>query len=290
VLQTLHEQKLYANLKKCSFLTDEVNFLRYIITAGGIKVDPSKINEDINSWPTPKFVHDIRSFHGFASFYRWFIKNFSSIAAPLTECIKGEKFRWSEEANKSFKELKKRLADVPVLALPNFDQVFEVSCDASNTGIGHPIAFFSEKLNNGKLKYSTYDKEFYAVVCALQHWSHYLLNKEFVLYSDYEALKHLNSQQKISRRHAAWSEFMQSYPFLLKHKAGGHNVVVDILSRRHSLLTTLQTKVIGFEIMKELYPDDHDFGKVWSSTNPQSSHGYYKHDGFLFNGKTICIP
>ena len=96
-----------------------------------------------------------------------------------------------------------------MLALPNFDQVFEVSCDASNTGIGavlsqegHLIAFFSEKLNNGKLRYSTYDKEFYAVVRALQHWSHYLLNKEFVLYSDHEALKHLNSQQKISRRHA----------------------------------------------------------------------------------------
>jgi len=63
VLQTLREQKLYANLKKCSFLTNKVNFLGYIITAGGIKVDPSKI-EATNSWPTPKYVHDIRSFHG----------------------------------------------------------------------------------------------------------------------------------------------------------------------------------------------------------------------------------
>jgi len=226
LLQTLREQKLYANLKKCSFLTDEVNFLWYIIIAGGIKVDPSKI-EAINSWPTPKSVHDIRSFHCLASFYRRFIKNFSSIAAPLTECIKGDKFRWSEEADKCFKELKKRLTEAPVLALPNFNQVFEVSCDASNIGIGavlsqegYPIAFFSEKLNNGKLRYSTYDKEFYAVVRALQHCSHYLLNKEFVFYSDQEALNHLNSQQKISYRHAAWSDFLQSYPFLLKHKAG----------------------------------------------------------------------
>src|ERR1044072_3334574 len=109
-----------------------------------------------------------------------------------------------ESTQKSFDELKRRLTEAPVLGIPNFDQVFEVSCDASNTGIGavlsqegHPITFFSEKLNDGKLKYSTYDKEFYAIVRALQHWSHYLLNKEFILYSDHEALKNLNSQQKI---------------------------------------------------------------------------------------------
>lgn len=102
--------------------------------------------------------------------------------------------------------------------------MFEVSCDASNTGIGtilsqegHPMAFFGEMLKNGKLKYSTYDKEFYAIVRALQHWSHYLLHKEFILYSDHEALKHLNSQHKINRRHATWSELLQSYPFGNKH-------------------------------------------------------------------------
>lgn len=97
VLQTLREQKLYANLKKCSFLTNEVTFLGYIITAEGIRVDPSKV-EAINSWPIPKSIHDVRSFHGLASFYRRFIKNFSSVAAPLTDCIKGDKFQWTEQA------------------------------------------------------------------------------------------------------------------------------------------------------------------------------------------------
>lgn len=91
VLQTLREQKLYANLKKCSFLTNEVTFLGYIITSEGIRVDPEKIGA-INSWPIPKSIHDVRSFHGLASFYRRFIKNFSSVAAPLTDCIKRDKF------------------------------------------------------------------------------------------------------------------------------------------------------------------------------------------------------
>ena len=91
VLQPLREQKLYANLKKCSFLTNEVTYLGYIITDDGIRVDPSKV-EAINGWPIPKSIHDVISFHRLASFYRRFIKNFSSVDAPLTDCIMGDKF------------------------------------------------------------------------------------------------------------------------------------------------------------------------------------------------------
>ncbi|GKV50168.1 hypothetical protein SLEP1_g56881 [Rubroshorea leprosula] len=209
VFEVLREQKLYANLKKCSFLTTSVTFPGYIITAQGIKMDPSKIDA-IVSWPTPTSMHDVRSFHGLASFYQRFIKNFSSIVAPITDSLKGDKFSWSDKAQQSFEELKRKLTETSVLALPNFDLMFEVDCDASNVGIGavlsqegRPIAFFSEKLNGTKLRYSTYDKEFYAIVRALEHWSHYLLSKEFILHSDHEALKHLNSQQKISCQHAA---------------------------------------------------------------------------------------
>lgn len=89
--------------------------------------------------------------------------------------------------------------------------MFEVDCDASIVVLpkeGRPNAFFSEKLHDAKLKYSTYDKEFYAIVRASDHWSHYLLSKESILYSDHEALKYLSSQQKLNRRHATWSEFL----------------------------------------------------------------------------------
>jgi hypothetical protein len=91
---------------------------------------------------------------------------------------------------------KKKITEKPILKLPDFNQFFRVKCDASGTTIGaiisqeeRPIAYFSEKLNDSKHKYSSYEKEFYVVVKALKHWRHYLMPKEFVLFSDNSALQ-----------------------------------------------------------------------------------------------------
>jgi len=105
VFQTLREQKLYVNLKKCRFFTNSLVFLGYVVSKEGIMMDPSKI-EAITSWPIPKSLQDIRSFHGLASFYRCFIKGFSTIIGPITECLMGGTFKWTEEAQKSFELLK----------------------------------------------------------------------------------------------------------------------------------------------------------------------------------------
>nr|GEW86855.1 reverse transcriptase domain-containing protein [Tanacetum cinerariifolium] len=165
-------QKLYANGKKCHFLVTEVTFLGYIATGSGIKMDPAKVKAI--SWPTPSTIHDIRSFHGLASFYRHFIRNFSSIITPLTECRKGARFMLTSEDATAFDILKAKVTKAPVLALPNFNEVLQVECDASGVGIGgvlsqnqRPIAFFSKKLNDARRKYSTYVKEFYAIVHSL---------------------------------------------------------------------------------------------------------------------------
>ncbi|GJR42003.1 hypothetical protein Tco_1310106 [Tanacetum coccineum] len=119
----LRDQKLYANGKKCHFLVTKVTFLGYIVTGSGIKMDPTKV-EALISWPTPSTIHDIHSFHGLASFYRRFIQNFSSIIAPLIECMKGGRFTWTSEAAKAFDILKAKVTEAPVLALPNFNEVF----------------------------------------------------------------------------------------------------------------------------------------------------------------------
>ena len=193
--------------------------------------------------------------------------------------------------------IKKKVTEAPCLVLPDFNKVFEVECDASQVGIGaalsqegRPIAFFSEKLNEAKRKYSTYDKEFYAIYRALFHWSQYLLYKPFMLFSDHEALKFINHQHKLNRRHATWVEFLQAYNFTIKHKASVHNVVTDALSRRHALVTSMQFQVVGFDVLKELYEEDADFGEIWKLCTDKPFKDFVRMDGFLFQGNTLCIP
>ncbi|KAJ9687788.1 hypothetical protein PVL29_016309 [Vitis rotundifolia] len=181
VLAVLRKEKLYANLKKCSFCMDKVVFLGYVVSAKGIEVDEENVKA-IKEWPTPKSINEVRSFHGLASFYRRFVKDFSTLAAPLTEIVKKfVGFKWGSEQDRAFNEIKERLCGAPLLALPDFSKTFEVECDASGIGIvavlmqeKRPIAYFSEKLNGATLNYPTYDKELYALVKALETWQHYL--------------------------------------------------------------------------------------------------------------------
>ena len=157
----------------------------------------------------------MKSFHGLVNFYKKFIRNFSGISAALTDCTRGKIFNWTKAAAFSFDQLKKKITEAPILILPDFNKLFTVECDASGLAIGgvlsqegRPIAFFSEKLNEAKQKYNTYDKEFYAAIQALKYWRHYLLHREFILMTDNQALKYINSQNKLSHKHAKWASFL----------------------------------------------------------------------------------
>jgi hypothetical protein len=297
VLSVLRSEQLYANLKKCTFCMEKIMFLGYVITAQGIEMDEEKVKA-IRDWPTPKSISEVRSFHGLASFYRRFVKDFSIIVAPLIEIVKKSVgFKWNDEQDEAFNLLKDKLCSAPVLALPDFTRAFEVECDASSIGIGavlmqdrRPIAYFSEKLNGAALNYPTYDKELYALVRTLETWQHYLWPKEFVIHSDHESLKHLKGQGKLSRRHAKGVEFIETFPYVIKYKQVKENIVADALSHRYVLLSTLDARFLGFEHIKELYKDDSDFANVYDDCETLAFGMFYRLDGYLFKENHLCVP
>ncbi|XP_076913988.1 putative mitochondrial protein AtMg00860 [Bidens hawaiensis] len=174
----LRRDNFYEATKKCVFMTPKVLFLGYVISGEGIQVDKSKVAV-VRNWLTTTNITEVRRFHGLASFYRRFTPHFSSIMAPITYCMKGKTFVWTEGADLAFQVIKKKLTTAPIFVFPDFSQVFELHTDALKVGIGRvlsqggrPIAYFSEKLTREKLRYSTYDLEFYAVVQAIKHRRH----------------------------------------------------------------------------------------------------------------------
>ncbi|CAA0833871.1 Uncharacterized mitochondrial protein AtMg00860, partial [Striga hermonthica] len=139
VLLILRTESFYAAPQKCVFLVDSVLFLGFVISAAGVRVDESEVAA-IRDWPTPTSFTEARSFHGLASFYRWFIAHFSSIVAPITDCLTGKSFIWTPQATEAFVLIKKKLTSTPVLVLPDFSRPFELSADASKVGIGKVLS------------------------------------------------------------------------------------------------------------------------------------------------------
>lgn len=192
------------------------------------------------------------------------------------------------------------MTEAPILCLLDFSKAVEVAVDASNVRIGgvlsqegHMVAYINEKLNNAKLRYSTYDKEFYVVVQALRYWRNYLIYKEFVLFLGHEALKYINSQKKLHYRHGKLVSFLQEYAFILKHKAGVENRAVDVLSRVVYILTSLAVQVTDFDQLIKDYSLCKDFSIIYSELlNGQRAQylDFSIHDGYLFKGTCLCMP
>jgi hypothetical protein len=187
VFNALRDAHLLGNLEKCTFCTDRVLFLGYVVTPQGLEVDHAKV-EAIHGWPIPKNLSQVRSFLGLAVFYRRFVKDFSTIAAPLNELTKkGVPFSWGTRQQNAFDMLKVKLTHAPLVQLLDFNKTFEVECDACGIGLGgvllqerKHVAYFSEKLSGPVLNYSTNDKELYVLVRCLETWQHYLWPKNLL--------------------------------------------------------------------------------------------------------------
>lgn len=210
VLTKLQEHQLKVKLSKCSFGTPSVEYLGHIISAKGVSVDPSKVRA-IQQWEKPKTLKGLREFLGLAGYYRKFVRNFSSIAKPLTNMLKNDGFVWTSAAEDAFDKLKRALISTPVLALPDFTKDFTIECDASDVGLGkvlsqdgHPIAFLSKVLAPRHLGLSVYDKKMLAVVAEVQHWRPYLLGHHFNIIINHRTIEHFLRQRITTPSQQKW--------------------------------------------------------------------------------------
>ena len=111
-------------------MKSSVLFLGFAVSSKGVEVDPDKVKV-IRDWPIPTTLNEVCSFHGLATFYRHFIKNFNTIMALITSCLKKGQFVWRKATLKAFEEIKQWMIEAPILGLLDFSKVFEVTCDAS---------------------------------------------------------------------------------------------------------------------------------------------------------------
>jgi len=181
VFELLARDQWTLKLSKCSFAQTKISYLGHVISAAGVGTDQSKI-EAISNWPSPSSVKELRSFLGLANYYRRFVGHFGIISKPLKNLLrKNTLFIWTPDHESAFLALKSALCNSPVLALPKFDKSFTIETDASESGVGavlmqdgHPLAFLSKALGPKTRGLPTYEKEFMAILLAVQTWRAYL--------------------------------------------------------------------------------------------------------------------
>ena len=199
IFDRIRQHKLTLKAKKCVLFRKEVEFLGHMVTAQGVQTSPAKV-EAVKTWPIPSNGAEIRSFLGFASYYRKFIPYFSSISAPLTNLTRKKvKFIWDASCQNSFETLQQKLIEAPVLAYPTPDDEFVLDTDASGAGIGavlsqiqngeeKVIAYASKSLSKAQRNYCTTYRELLAVVTFVKGFKHYLWGRKFLIRTDHASL------------------------------------------------------------------------------------------------------
>lgn len=243
VFKRLVENKLELRLDKCEFLQDKVKYLGFLIGKDGIKADEKGL-EAVKHFPVPDKTQAVQSFLGLCSYFRRFIKDFSTIAKPLYDLLrKDKKFQFEEKELNCFLCLKEKLLEAPVLSLYNHKDDVELHCDASALGFGavllqkkedgklHPIFYFSKRTTETEAKYHSFELETLAIIYALRRFRIYLQGRKFKIVTDCNSLTLTLNKIDLNPRIARWALEMQEYDYELVHRAGKQMQHVDALSR-----------------------------------------------------------
>ncbi|CAL8111754.1 unnamed protein product [Orchesella dallaii] len=231
---------------KAQFLKNEVKYLGFVIENQTGSPNPDKLKA-LEGYQRPKNRKEIQRFLGFCGYYRHFIKDFSTIAKPITELLKKESvFFWSTDVERAFLQLKCELAKASSLKLPDLSKPFLIQTDASDIGIGAillqdfegtltPVYFHSRTLSHAEKNYSTSEKECLAVVDAVKKFRPYIEFTHFTVETDHQALCWLKRLKEPTGRLARWSLELQGFDYDVVYRTGASNRAADALSRAAAL-------------------------------------------------------
>ena len=256
VLGRLEMAGFRANVRKCCFAEDELEYLGYLLTRHGIAPQPKKVEAILRINP-PKNVRQLRHFLGMVNYYRDMWRRRSHLLAPLSSLVsKKTKWKWTEECQRSFEEMKRVMSKETLLAFPDFEDTFHIYTDASDYQLGavimqkgKPLAFYSRKLNAAQKRYTTGEQELLSIV---EEFRNILLGQKLVVHTDHKNIIYGNlTNDRIARWRLLLEEFGPEYV----HVAGGDNVVADALSRLDMQERTPETDEKASEVASEAKGD-----------------------------------
>lgn len=219
-------------------------------------MDPAKIKA-IADWNPPTNVKSVRTFSGFANYYRLFIKDFAMLSRPLTNLAKKDiKFEWTSKCEEAFQQIKKKFIEEPILAKFNPELETQLEPDSSGWAVGgtlsqrdsisglwRPVAFFSTKHLPAEFDYDIHDKELLAVIKCVKEWNRELrgLRKPFTILTDHKNVEPFATKKKLTERQIRWMKILTPLNFTVKHRPGKASVVPDALSCREQDLPQNET-------------------------------------------------
>lgn len=240
VLDAAIASGFYFKLKKTDLFKSEVNMLGHIVGLGGVRPSPKKVQGIVQSQP-PKNIKELRSFLGMAGYLRRFVPNYSALTFPLTQLTKKDMpYEWTDVHQEAFQEVKDHIASAVMLSIPKGNGPFVINTDASNIGVGavllqwqdeqlEPLEFASKKLTEGEARWSTSEKEAFAVVWAVKQFRDYIRTRRAYVVTDHAALQYFSGMQE--GKFLRWSLYLQQYDLVFVYLKGERNVMADYLSR-----------------------------------------------------------
>src|SRR5260370_11674616 len=215
----------YTNPKKCTFHTNTVEYLGFILSPEGLCMDPVKVSM-IHAWPVPHNVCKVQSFLGFANFYQRFISSYTEFTQPLTNlCQKNTPWHFGEPESTAFQHLKMAFHAALVLYHWALNLPMTVETDASDYAIAgilsittldleiHLIAFHSRSLQDAEKNYNTHDKELLVVFDCYKAWQHYLEGSRNLIdmVTNHKNLEYFTSTKKLTCQQECWSEYLSQF-------------------------------------------------------------------------------